>query len=134
MSPLLCPPAPCATCPYRRDTPPGIWHPEEYQKLVGYDRGLTIPALAAFHCHQEMVTGKPTVCRGWLAVHGDSPAVRIAVIRGEIPAEEVDREITVPLYSSGKEACAAGLKGVRRPGKKAREAVENLMSRGGFRT
>jgi len=134
MSPLVCPPTACSTCPYRRDTPPGIWHPEEYAKLPSYDPGALVPALAAFHCHQEMVTGKPTVCRGWLAVHGDIPAVRISVIQGQIPPEEVDRPVAVALYASGREACAAGLKGCQRPGKKARAAAERLIARGGFRT
>lgn len=133
-TPLVCPPTPCSTCPYRRDTPAGIWHPDEYRKLAGYDRDHPFPALATFHCHQEMTTGKPTMCRGWLAVHGDIPAVRIAVIRGEIPAEDVDRPVSVPLYASGREACAAGLKGVRRPGKAARVAIAKLAARGGFGT
>lgn len=135
-APLLCPPTPCSTCPYRRDTPTGIWHPGEYIKLAEYDDDPpreSVP-LATFHCHQETITGRPTVCRGWLAVHGDIPAVRIAVIRGEIPPEEVDRPVSVPLYGSGREACAAGLRGVSRPGKKARAAIVRLQARGGFRT
>lgn len=133
---LVCPPFPCNTCPYRRDTPAGIWHPSEYTKLAEYDDdppGENVP-LATFHCHQEKITGRPTVCRGWLAVHGDIPAVRLAVIRGEIPAEEVNRPVRVPLYGSGREACAAGLRGVRRPGREARAAISRLAKRGDFST
>ncbi len=133
MSSLVCAPTPCNTCPYRRDTPPGIWHMEEYAKLREYDIGGTTPALATFHCHQETISGQPTVCRGWLAVHGDIPAIRLAVLRGQVPPEEVNRPMTVPLYTSGMEACIAGLKGIRRPGKRARAAIRRLMGRGGFR-
>lgn len=125
---LRCPPTPCSTCPYRRDTPPGIWDASEYRKLPGYDAGGM--ALATFHCHQERATGVPTVCRGWLAVHGfDSIAIRLAVARGVIETEQVEAPCPVPLYGSGAEACAAGLAGVRRPCAKARRAIRRLSAR-----
>lgn len=77
MSTHLCPPSPCSSCPYRRDTPLGIWEREEYEKLPPYDNGDAI--LPTFHCHQENATGIPTACREWVAVHGfDSIAIRLA--------------------------------------------------------
>jgi hypothetical protein len=130
--PLLCPPSPCNTCPFRRDTPPGIWAEEEYRKLPAYDPDPSrlIPELAVFHCHQENATGVPTVCRGWLACFGwDIVAVRLAVFRGAIPAEEVEAPCPVPLYNSGAEACKAGMAGVRRPGRKARQLAAKLTRR-----
>lgn len=128
---LLCPPTPCASCPYRRDAPPGIWDASEYRKLAEYDdAGRAMPVLAPFHCHQENVTGKPTLCRGWIACHGlDSVAVRLAVHAGLLPVEQATAACPVPVYSSGKEACAAGLKGVRRPGARARRIIEKLGER-----
>lgn len=126
--PLRCPPTPCNTCPYRRDTPPGIWDASEYRKLPEYDAGRM--ALSTFHCHQEHATGMPTVCRGWLAVHRfDSIAVRLAVARGLVEPEQVEAPCPVPLYGSGAEACAAGLGAVRRPGRRARRAIAKLARR-----
>ena len=129
--PLLCPRTPCSTCPFRRDTPPGIWAAEEYRKLPAYDPDASlIPELSVFHCHQENATGVPTVCRGWLACFGwDIVAIRLAVARGTIPAEEVSAQCSVPLYSSGAEACKVGVAGVRRPGRKARQLAAKLTRR-----
>jgi Family of unknown function (DUF6283) len=30
-------PEPCATCPYRRSTPAGVWARNEYDSLEAYD-------------------------------------------------------------------------------------------------
>jgi Family of unknown function (DUF6283) len=123
---LNCPPIPCNTCPYRRDTPSGIWAPEEYAKLPEYDREDNQP-IALFHCHNEGAIGKPTVCRGWVSCHQfDSIAIRLAVCKERLTADQVTASCSVPLYSSGAEACAAGLKDVRRPGRAARAAIAKL--------
>lgn len=132
--PLHMMPTPCTTCPYRRDVPSGIWAREEYEKLPLYDRRPDggIGPLMTFHCHQEPQIGKPTVCRGWLSVHLDCHAVRIAYFTGLLTKEQlasIPREIEPGLYRSGREACRAGLKGIRRPGKKARAAIEKLAAR-----
>lgn len=130
--PLHVAPTPCTTCPYRRDTPPGIWHPEEYQKLPLYDGGGGMPYLATFHCHQEGEIGRPTVCRGWLSVHANSPAVRMACFSGLISKEDmatIPYEAEPGLYADGAEACRAGMRGVRRPGKRARQAIGKLKRR-----
>lgn len=124
---------PCTTCPYRRDTPTGIWSRDEYEKLPAYDqRDFGGAPMATFHCHQEPQIGKPTVCRGWLSVHPDCIAVRMAYFSGLI-TKEMMAEIPVKpdpaLYSSGAQACRAGLKGVKRPGKKAKAAIEKLSKR-----
>jgi hypothetical protein len=125
----FCPPSPCSTCPYRKDTPPGIWAAEEYRKLPEYDADGG--ALAPFHCHQENITGVPTLCRGWVSCHGfESIAVRLACVHGLISAEQVEAPCRVELYATGREACAAGLAGVLRPGVKARRAIDKLVSRG----
>jgi len=125
---LLCPPSPCNTCPYRRDTPPGIWAAEEYRKLPEYDEGGS--ALGAFHCHHEAETGIPTVCRGWLSCHRfESVAVRVAVLMHLVTEEQVEAPCSVALYGSGLEACRAGLAGVGRPGARARKAIDRLIAR-----
>jgi hypothetical protein len=122
-------PIPCSTCPYRKDTPPGIWAPEEYEKLPAYD-GQRME-LAPFHCHQETASGVPTYCRGWVSCHGfDAIAIRLACASGRMDPAEVERPCHVPLYSTGKEACEAGLAGIRRPTPKALRAIERLQRKG----
>lgn len=121
---------PCPTCPYRKDTPPGIWHPDEYRKLAEFDDTDPGP-LAVFRCHQQNATGRPAVCRGWLAVHDlASPAVRVAVATGQVTVEQVEAPVDVDLYASGAQACEAGLAGVEQPGRQAREAIAKLTARG----
>lgn len=121
------PPRPCSDCPYRRDTPTGIWAPEEYRKLPDYQGGT---AFAPFHCHQENVTGVSTLCRGWVSCHQfDSVAVRLLVARGVLTVEQVEAPCPVPLYGSGREACKAGMKGVKRPGAPAVRAITKLEAR-----
>lgn len=126
---LACPPTPCSTCPFRRDTPPGIWHPSEYEKLPRYDSQA--PELAVFHCHQQTATGQETVCKGWLSVFRfDAIAVRLAVAFGALTVEQVKAPCKVPLYGSGAEACAAGLSACRRPGERALRAIRRLNAKG----
>ena len=59
-------PLACATCPYRRNTPSGIWDRVEYEKLALYDEPSLhpdgyVPEIATFHCHQENASGIETV-------------------------------------------------------------------------
>ena len=67
---------PCPTCPYRRDVPSGIWDESEYAKLELYDEPTDrrLPQTALFLCH----TTPESPCRGWLTVHRESVAVRLA--------------------------------------------------------
>ena len=125
----------CSTCPYRRDTEPGIWAPEEYEKLRAFDRELSedLDALRTFNCHQSKVTGKPTVCRGWLSVHQNGVGVRLAVMNGSIDPEDVPLEPEDLYYATGNEAAEAGLAGVPEPSDKATGHMDRLMARGSFR-
>ena len=96
-------PRPCVSCPYRLDTPSGVWSEEEYEKLRAYDEDwfeVGIPPFAAFHCHQESATGVDTVCRGWLTVAQESVAARIAVADGRVTVDELYAEPLVALRSS----------------------------------
>ena len=54
--------SPCATCPYRRDVPAGIWHPTEYAKLAEFDESPG--PLKTFLCHNSPDTPGDTACRG----------------------------------------------------------------------
>lgn len=128
--PLHVAPRPCNSCPYLRSTPTGIWHPSEYEKLLGYDEHPDeLPAIAAFHCHQENATGVPTACRGWLGVHPDSIAVRFAQVAGLIRPADVPLDDDPSLYSSGAEACEAGLAGVEQPSPAGLALMAKLLAR-----
>ena len=135
--PLHVPKAGCSTCPYRRDTPAGVWHPDEYAKLALYDeqpyeRGVEPRPLelSTFHCHQQNATGQPTVCRGWLSVHADSVAVRLACARGALSFSDVPEAPEALYYETGAQAAAAGLSGVAQPSVDALKAMERLERRG----
>lgn len=124
--PLNVLPSPCTSCPYRRDTPSGVWDASEYEKLKKYDDN---GSFAVFLCHQSREIGAPTVCRGWLSVHAESAAARLAVVKGDVTNEQRYAAVREPLYATGNEAADAGLRGVRRPGKKARAVVARLIRR-----
>jgi len=129
--PLHVPDQACASCHYRRDTPPGIWQAEEYEKLRAFDQDVSrmedpTPALSIFLCHQSEVTGRETVCRGWLSVHRDSVAVRILKIKGGLRCDQVPHEPEPLYYATGTEACEAGLSGVEQPSREARHKSDTL--------
>jgi hypothetical protein len=132
--PLPCAPAPCGSCPYRRDTPPGVWDASEYEKLREYAEGRDypdgVPHLGIFLCHQTNALGHETVCRGWLTVEQDSLAVRLALCRGEVTPEQVYADPLVPLYATGEEAAIAGLAGVPAPSVKAERVMRQLRRKG----
>lgn len=122
-SPLTCLPNPCDTCPYRRDTAPGIWDREEYDKLPQWDDPLAMAGI--FMCHNG---DGQTVCRGWFEVHQENLHVRAAEFR--IKWSNKNKKPTqIPLYSSGGEARAAGLRGIRKPGRKALAAIIKIVRR-----
>lgn len=124
--------APCSSCPYRCDTPPGVWDTSEYEKLREYKPAnpYVMPATRVFLCHQTNATGRETVCRGWLTVESDSVAVRLAMRRGEVTEEQVYAEPRVLLYASGTEAAEAGLSGVEEPSPAAVRLMGRLLKKG----
>jgi hypothetical protein len=124
---LVVAPNPCATCPYARSTPPGVWDASEYAKLVRYDADPCIRP--PFMCHETQGLPERGVCKGWLVVHRESVAVRLAVFRGQLGPEDVPLAGSPALYSSGTEAATAGMRGVARPSRTAREAILKINAR-----
>jgi hypothetical protein len=126
--PLTPRPEPCATCPYRKNVPSGIWAETEYAKLEGYDGSTTEQAVAnavgVFYCH----SAPEKVCAGWAAVHGDpeSFALRIASARGHDVHAVLAYSTDVPLFGSGHEAAAHGRAGIEEPDEAAKEAVAKV--------
>lgn len=120
---------PCESCPYRRDVPSGIWHESEYEKLRAYDSDGFDRPLAAFLCHHSPDMKQQAACRGWLTVHRETVAVRIAMMTGQVTPDEVYTEVSAPLFASGNEAADAGIKGVKRPKAKARKVIDRLLDK-----
>ena len=114
-------PNPCNSCPYRRDTPPGVWAKEEYNKLPQRDEATAL--CGTFLCHNA--PEHQTVCRGWLEVHHENLSVRLACY--EIDWNETNKQPTrIPLYRSGAEARRAGIKGIARPSRTARQVIARI--------
>lgn len=126
----VAPPAkrPCASCPYRRDVPSGVWEPDEYAKLPPYDLPTGEQPLGVFGCHQR--DGR--VCAGWAAVH-DGPnllALRMAVATGHLSLEVAeavcDYTTDTPLFASGAEAAEHGLRELDAPSPRAEALIEKI--------
>lgn len=118
---------PCASCPYRRDVPSGVWAAGEYEKLRGYD-GETFEQTetGVFMCHQ----GAGEVCAGWAGVHGhqESLALRLAIVRDpdvDVPAV-LGYTSPVPLFASGAEAADHGEREIGQPSPEAVAVTEKV--------
>lgn len=121
---------PCASCPYRRDAPSGIWAPSEYNKLAQYDGGTgeqaEAGAFAVFRCHQ----GNNAICAGWAAVAGDEDCLALRLARSLHPEVDIDAVLdyttSVPLFRSGAEAAAHGMREIEAPGARAQDAMDKI--------
>lgn len=124
--------APCASCPYRKDVPSGIWSTEEYDKIIPFDNETWMQPPRVFMCHQA----DGCLCRGWLDVHGgDLLGLRLACSKGEIDTEEVakalDEKPATPMFASAAEAAMHGRKAINRPGRKALQMVAKIEKKRG---
>lgn len=126
MSERNCRKDPCASCPYRKDTPPGVWAAEEYNKLPRWDDPLAMAGV--FLCHHSTTTGQDTICRGWMEVHRQNLSVRVALFSADLSdsPETMLQPTKVELYNSGAEACEAGMRGVDEPSEEAIAVIDKL--------
>lgn len=124
-------PRPCASCPYRRDVPSGVWAPEEYPKLRAYDAPTGEQPIEGFACHQ----GDGALCSGWLACHGPAEllAVRVGLMTGSMDPAVLDYSTDVPLWGSGEEAASHGEAEIEEPGPDAGAVMEKIMRVRGIR-
>ncbi|WP_232530486.1 MULTISPECIES: DUF6283 family protein [Mycobacteriaceae] len=128
-------PQPCASCPYRRDVPSGIWAAEEYAKLPAYDADTPFQPPHLFLCHQTSADNpRARVCAGWVGCHGsDLLALRLAAARGIIDGTELDinrtTDTSVALFSSGADAADHGLRDIDTPDVRACEAINKIADR-----
>jgi hypothetical protein len=115
---------PCASCPYRKEVPSGVWDVSEYAKLPEYDGDTAYQSPASFYCHQQ----DGSVCAGWLGHRDpyDLLAVRLGVRSGLLDESCFDYTTDVPLFASGAEAAAHGLRDIEHPSKKAEETMRKI--------
>lgn len=114
---------PCEACPYRQDVPSGIWTKDEYDKLPPYDAPTGEQPIATFGCH----AAPEFYCHGWAVVHSNrGREFELLALRfwpAAIPKPKV------PLFSSGAEAAAHGIRNILKPSKRARAVMAKLMAR-----
>ena len=117
-------PRPCASCPFRKDVPSGLWHPTEYAKLARYDAPIHAQPAAVFLCHQ----GDGHACAGWLGHRdpADLLAVRVGIIDGRVDPSCAEYTTDVPLFESGAEAAMHGVRDVRDPSPEAIQAIDKV--------
>lgn len=121
-------PRPCVSCPYRRDVPSGIWAATDYAKLPKYD-GTTgeqaeAGAFGAFMCHQT----DGHLCSGWVACHDMDENLSIRMDPDVDQRACWDYTTDVPVFASGAEAAAHGLRDLKNPGPQAVEAVRKIIT------
>lgn len=121
--PLTAAKTPCGSCPYRCDVPSGIWVQDEYDKLPAYDGEMAYQDPHLFECHQR----EGTLCAGWLACHGDSLALRLGLAFGNIDPSVIGYTTDVPVFASGAEARAHGMRDIAAPGPRAQQMMRGIQ-------
>lgn len=121
---------PCASCPYRKDVPSGIWMKEEYDKLPAYDGDvpdqLMKGAIGVFMCHQR----DGNLCAGWLACHGARNLLGMRLQAKHADSKVWGYKTDVPVFGSGAEAREHGMRDIAKPGPKAKRLVSKLVEKG----
>jgi hypothetical protein len=113
--------------------PSGVWSEEEYAKLPAYDGPTWTQPPGLFLCHQRnREDDRAHVCGGWAGCHdGDHLlALRVAVSAGTIAMETAeairDYVSPLPLFDSGAEAAAHGMREIHNPSPAARHAMDKI--------
>lgn len=121
-------PRPCGSCPYKIDTPSGVWSEHEYDKLPDFDRETGEQPPSVFMCHQQ--DGR--ICAGWAGCHdmSENLGLRIAVSCGAMSLDvlrAVENYTTdVPLHPDGATAAAFGKGEIEAPSAAAVKMVRKL--------
>ncbi|MEV0869347.1 DUF6283 family protein [Brachybacterium paraconglomeratum] len=117
--------SPCASCPYRRGVPSGVWDESEYAKLPAYDGDIPEQTSArVFSCRQQ----DGSVCAGWLGHRGplDLLAVRIGITDGLLDPSCAEYSTTVPLWPTGADAARHGPESIDAPDERAQDTIAKL--------
>lgn len=122
---------PCGSCPYRRDVPSGVWAAEEYEKLPPFDAETMFQPTGLFLCHQQ--NGR--VCAGWAGCHDmyGSLAMRMQEATNYLDERSIEAvyeyECPVPLFESGAEAAAHGMRDIESPDDRTIRTIDKLERR-----
>lgn len=124
-------PRPCMSCPYRRDVPSGVWSEDDYAKLRRYDAPTYDQPTGMFQCHQNGADDdQARLCAGWVAVHGQELlSLRLAVANGRVDPSVMDYTTPVPLFASGADAAAHGLRDIDNPSMEAIDLIAKITDR-----
>ena len=127
-------PRPCASCPYRRDVPSGVWDASEYDKLPAYDRDTGEQPMDLFLCHQTNADSPGArLCAGWVGCHGQELlALRLALAMGRIDAAVMAYTTDVPLFESGSAAAEHGKARIDEPDDLAVYVIRKVAARRGL--
>lgn len=128
MSKLTAPKVPCGSCPYRRDVPSGIWDASEYAKLSAYDGETWEQPPALFMCHQQ----DGQLCGGWLACHGPEELLALRVHAHQLCPSVWRYAPRTPVFASGAEAAAHGMREHDAPGQAAQRKIAGLQRKRGM--
>ncbi len=122
-----CAAAPCKSCPYRQDVPSGVWDESEYEKLPAYDGDMSAQALngavALFMCHQR--DGR--LCAGWVAAHGPHNLLALRFNAARVDPAVFNYQTTTPVFASGQEAYAHGVRDIDAPSAAATRVMRRLV-------
>lgn len=131
------PPArrPCPSCPYQLSVPSGIWAATEYAKLGDYDRETPYQPTRVFQCHLPVGRDGDVyrICAGWAGCHDTAEllSLRLALSAGDIsPATyeaTLDYQSPTPLFATGAEAAAHGIRDIKTPGAAATAAIHKIV-------
>lgn len=128
MTDLMKPPrVPCATCPYLKKTPPGIWHQDEYEKLIPYDADTWDQPPQLFMCHQK----DGCLCGGWLMTHDREHLLALRLHGSLVDKAIWEYNPDVEVFESGKAAAEHGMSGIDEPNEEARIKIDALIRRRG---
>ena len=128
------PPAknPCGSCPYRRDSPSGLWSIGHYALLMEFDKETFDQPTSVFGCHQN----NGHLCSGSVGTHDmdQNLGMRLAVRSGDVSEETMDACLNyvteVPLFESGKEAALHGFRDMADPSERTRKIATKLVKKG----
>jgi len=101
--------------------PSGVWARSEYDKLPLYDGETWEQSIAIFMCHQR--DGR--LCAGWLACHDPTQLLALRASRN-IHSSVFEYTTPVPVFASGAEARAHGLRDLKQPGGRALKVAAGL--------
>ncbi|KXO93741.1 Uncharacterised protein (plasmid) [Tsukamurella tyrosinosolvens] len=126
-------PRPCESCPYRSDVPSGIWSPGDYAKLERYDAETYDQPQAVFRCHQLGVEDpRARMCAGWVGCHGwELLALRLWAGDQNPRTDDqltavIEYRSPVPLFATGGEAAAHGMRDIENPSPEAVALIEKV--------